>query len=145
MVVTSPGDIEAIVDFMRYTWDDRAELPKGALQTGAIPTLGPGEIPNYETHIQPIIKRYCASCHRAGKTNNNYLMGSYEEIMTSGDHSPNIRPGDLSSNMMRMLHREEIDAGRPMPPALTLKPELVVSSSCGSRQVHLKPLPTPRC
>jgi mono/diheme cytochrome c family protein len=121
----SPGDIEAIVDFMRYTWDDRAELPKGAQQTGAIPTLGPGETPNYETHIQPIVKRYCASCHRAGKTNNNYLMGSYEEIMTSGDDTPNIRPGDLSSNIIRMLHRQEIEAGGPMPPALALKPELV--------------------
>ncbi len=121
----SIADIEAIVDFMRYTWDDRAELPKEAAQGGAIPTLAAGEVPNYEKHIQLIIKKYCASCHRSGKTNNNYVMGSYEELMTSGDHAPNIIPGDLNSNMIRMLHREEIEAGGPMPPSKELKPELV--------------------
>jgi menaquinol-cytochrome c reductase cytochrome b/c subunit len=118
------ADIEAIVDFMRYTWDDRAEMPKEA-QGGAIPTLAAGEVPSYEKHIQLITKKYCVSCHRSGKTNNNYLMGSYEEMMTSGDDVPNIIPGDLNSNLIRMLHREEIDAGGPMPPSKELKPELV--------------------
>jgi menaquinol-cytochrome c reductase cytochrome b/c subunit len=120
----SIADIEAIVNFMRYTWDDRSEMPKEA-QGGAIPTLAAGEVPSYEKHIQLITKKYCASCHRSGKTNNNYLMGSYDEIMTSGDHTPNIIPGDLNSNLIRMLHREEIDSGGPMPPSKELKPELI--------------------
>jgi len=120
----SIADIEAIVNFMRYTWDDRVEMPKEA-QGGAIPTLAAGEVPSYEVHIQPIAKKYCVSCHRSGKTNNNYLMGSYNEIMTSGDNAPNIIAADLNSNMIRMLHREEIDAGGPMPPSKELKPELI--------------------
>jgi menaquinol-cytochrome c reductase cytochrome b/c subunit len=120
----SIADIEAIVDFMRYTWDDRAELPKEA-QGGAIPTLAAGEVPNYDTHIQPLFKKYCVSCHRSGKTNNNYVMGSYEEVMTSGDHAPNIIPGDPNSNLIRMINREEIEAGGAMPPSKALKPELV--------------------
>jgi menaquinol-cytochrome c reductase cytochrome b/c subunit len=120
----SIADIEVIVDFMRYTWDDRAVLPQEA-QGGAIPTLAAGEIPNYDTHIQPLLKKYCVSCHRSGKTNNNYVMGSYEEVMTSGDHAPNIIPGDLNSNLIRMIHREEIEAGGAMPPSKALKPELV--------------------
>jgi menaquinol-cytochrome c reductase cytochrome b/c subunit len=120
----SIADIEAIVSFLRYTWDDRVEMPKEA-QGGAIPTLAAGEVPSYEIHIQPIAKKYCVSCHRSGKTNNNYLMGSYDNIMTSGDDAPNIIPGDLNSNLIRMLHREEIDAGGPMPPSKELKPELV--------------------
>jgi mono/diheme cytochrome c family protein len=118
------ADIEAIVNFMRYSWDDRSEMPKEA-QGGAIPALAAGEVPSYEIHIQPIVKKYCISCHRSGKTNNNYWMGSYEEMMTSGDHTPNIIAGDLNSNMIRMLHREEIDAGGPMPPSKELKPELI--------------------
>jgi mono/diheme cytochrome c family protein len=120
----SVADIEALVDFMRYTWDDRAEMPKEA-QGGAIPTLAAGEVPSYEKHIQLITKKYCVSCHRSGKTNNNYLMGSYDEMMKSGDHTPNIIPGDLQSNLIRMIHREEIDAGGPMPPSKELKPELI--------------------
>jgi len=121
----TPGEIESIVTFMRYTWDDRVEKPKEAAQISAIPTLKPDEVPNYETHVAPIFKRYCVSCHRAGKENNNYLMTNYDEVMNSGDHKPNIIPGDLTSNLIRMLHREEIEAGGPMPPTKPLKPELV--------------------
>lgn len=120
----SRGEIEAVVIFMRYTWDDRAELPVEAAQAGAVPALGPDEVPSYTAHIQPIVKRYCVSCHRPGKKNNNYFMGSYEEIMTSGDNAPNIQPGDLNSNLILMLHRQEIEAGGPMPPTRELKPEL---------------------
>jgi mono/diheme cytochrome c family protein len=115
-----PGDIEAIVTFMRYTWDDRAEVPAEASVGFSVPALAEGEVPSYEVHVAPIVKRYCYSCHREGKENNNYLMGSYDETMNSGDNAPNIIPGDLGSNLIRMLHREEIDAGGPMPPTKPL-------------------------
>lgn len=121
----SRGEIDAIVTFMRYTWDDRVEIPEEAAQAGAIPELAPSEIPSYEVHIEPIVKRYCVSCHRPGKKNNNYLMRSYEEIMESGDNVPNIIPGDLNSNLILMINRQEIDAGGPMPPTRALKPELI--------------------
>lgn len=121
----SRGEINAVVTFMRYTWDDRAEIPAEAVAASAIPELGPDEVPSYEVHIQPIIKRYCISCHRPGKENQNYLMGTYVEVMTSGDHAPNIIPGDLNSNNIRMLHREEIDAGGPMPPTKPLPDEYI--------------------
>lgn len=121
----SRGEIDAIVTFMRYTWDDRVEIPQEAAQAGAIPALGPDEIPSYEVHIEPIIKRYCISCHRPGKKNNNYLMRTYQEVMETGDHFPNVIPGDLTSNNILMINREEIEAGGPMPPTRALKPELI--------------------
>jgi mono/diheme cytochrome c family protein len=121
----SRGEIQSIVAFMRYTWDDRAEIPQEAVQAGAIPTLGPDEIPSYEVHIAPIVKRYCVSCHRPGKENNNYLMRDYTETMETGDNAPNVIPFDLTSNLIRMINREEIDAGGPMPPTKALKPELI--------------------
>jgi mono/diheme cytochrome c family protein len=120
-----PGEIESIVAFMRYTWDDRMELPKEAAQASTIPALKPDETPAYEAHVAPIVKRYCVSCHRAGKENNNYLMTTYDEVMNTGDHKPNVKPGDLSSNLIRMLHREEIEAGGPMPPTKALKAEFI--------------------
>lgn len=119
------GDINAVVTFMRYTWDDRAEVPAEAAAASAIPALGPDETPSYDVHIQPIFKRYCISCHRPGKENNNYLMGTFEEVMTSGDHTPNIVPGDLNSNLILMINRQEIEAGGPMPPTRALKPEII--------------------
>lgn len=120
-----PGEIEAIVAFMRYTWDDRAEIPEEAAQASAIPALGSDEIPSYEVHVAAIFKRYCISCHRPGKENQNYLMQTYQEVMETGDNAPNIIPGDLNNNLIRMIHREDIEAGGPMPPTKALKPELI--------------------
>lgn len=120
----STSEIDYIVTFLRYTWDDRMQLPEEA-KPAAIPTLAADETPSYEVYLQPIIKRYCISCHRPGKKNNNYYMSTYQEIMTSGDQTPNVIPGDLSSNLIRMINRENTDAGGPMPPTKPLPPELV--------------------
>jgi mono/diheme cytochrome c family protein len=121
----SRADIDAIVTFMRYSWDDRAELPEEVAQAGAIPVLGLEEVPSYEVHIAPLVKRYCVSCHRPGKENNNYHMQSYDEVMQSGDNAPNVIAGDLNSNLILMINRQEIEAGGPMPPTKALKPELI--------------------
>jgi len=126
----SPGDIEAIVTFMRYTWDDRSELPEEVKQAQAIPALGPDEVPSYEVHVAPMVKRYCLSCHRPGKKNNNYHMATYEEIMTSGDNAPNnVIPGDANSILVRVINREDLKDLEypvgPMPPSKNLKPEVL--------------------
>jgi len=124
----APGDIKAIVTFMRYTWDDRMEIPQDVAAAGAVPALAPGEIPSYAVHIQPIVRRTCASCHREGKKNNNYLMGTYQDILTSGDNTPVLVAGDANSLLLRLIRREdvtEIKDLQPMPPSRALKPEWV--------------------
>lgn len=119
------GEINAMVTFMRFTWDDRVEIPEDALAAGAVPELGPDEIPTYQVHIEPIVRRTCLSCHRPGKENNDYLMGTYEEILNSGDNAPNLKDG-LESNLMRMLYREDIeDVGGAMPPSKPLREDWV--------------------
>jgi mono/diheme cytochrome c family protein len=120
------SEIEYIVNFMRYTWDDRAELPEEVTAANTMPTLGPDEVPSYDVHVQPIVKRYCVSCHREGKKNNNYFMTSYEEVINSGDNAPVMIAGDLNSLLILMIHRvEDLEEGGPMPPTKALKPELV--------------------
>ena len=124
--VLGPSDIEAIVTFMRYTWDDRVELPKEVAAANAIPTVAPGQVPSYELQISAIQKRYCVSCHRAGKKNNNYIMDNYDNTIKTGDHTPDLIAGDLLCNTMQMLNRVEgLEAGNPMPPTRALPPELV--------------------
>ena len=119
------GEADAIVTFMRYTWDDRVEIPEDAAAAGAIPELGPDEIPVYSIHIEPIVRRTCISCHRPGKKNGEYLMRDYDEILTTGDFAPNLIAGDLDSNLILMLHREEIEAGGPMPPTKPLREDWI--------------------
>ena len=99
----SPTDIENIVTFMRYTWDDRAELPAGTSPVASIPVLNPGEVPSYDVHIGPLVKRYCISCHRAGKQNNNYLLTSYDEMLNTGDNAPVMTAGDPQSLLLQLI------------------------------------------
>ncbi|MEA3350877.1 MAG: c-type cytochrome [Chloroflexota bacterium] len=116
------AEMESIVTFMRYTWDERVEIPQEAIY--AAPELAEGEAPSYDVYVLPIIKRNCVSCHRAGKENNNYLMGTYNEVLTSGDNADkNLIAGDLDgSYFIQSIYRESIldaDTGEeiigPMP------------------------------
>ena len=126
------SELDALVFFMRYTWDDRAELPADAASAGAIPALGENEIPSYEVHISKIIQRNCISCHRPGKENNNYLMGTYQEILTTGDNADNnLIAGDLNNYLALSIRGEEIfdENGerviQQMPPTKLMKEEYI--------------------
>jgi mono/diheme cytochrome c family protein len=125
------SQIGYMVTFMRYTWDDRFEAPP---VKPLFPALAEGEVPSYDVHIQPIVKRYCISCHRAGKTNNNYLMTTYDEILNTGDNKDkNVVAGDPTSYLLQVIQGKEIaDPNDPskvmirtMPPNSTLKPDVV--------------------
>jgi hypothetical protein len=129
----SKSEIDNIVIFMRYMWDDRFEIPAEALKP-LFPPLADGEVPSYDVHIAPIVKRYCISCHRAGKDNNNYLMTTYEEILATGDNvDNNIIAGNLDSYLLQVIQEHPImDPANPneeligvMPPKSVLKPNVV--------------------
>lgn len=125
------SEIDYITIFMRYSWDDRFEAP---VLPELFPPLADGEVPSYDVHIQPIVKRYCISCHRAGKDNNNYLMTTYEEILTTGDNVQfNLIAGDETSYLLQVIQEHAImNPDKPdeeligvMPPGKTLKPDIV--------------------
>ncbi|MDD2921560.1 MAG: hypothetical protein PHQ36_04670, partial [Anaerolineales bacterium] len=110
---------------------DRFEVPAEALKP-LFPPLAEGEVPSYDVHIQPIVKRYCVSCHRAGKENNNYLMTSYDEMLKTGDHADNnIVSGDEKSYLLQVIQGHAIsDANGKeiigvMPPNRALKPNAI--------------------
>jgi mono/diheme cytochrome c family protein len=125
----SRSEIDHIILFMRYMWDDRFEPPE---LKPLFPALTEGEVPSYEIHIAPIVKRYCISCHRAGKENNNYLMTTYDEILHSGDNKDkNVLPGHPDGYLIQVIqgtpilnpenHAEEMIG--VMPPKGNLKPD----------------------
>jgi mono/diheme cytochrome c family protein len=108
--------MDAIVTFMR-SWDDRVVIEMPAQM---VVELAEGEIPDYEMHVYPIFRRYCIACHREGNAQQNYIMTDHQNVMTGGDHAPNVVGGDLNNNLIRMLRREDIEAGGPMPPTRPL-------------------------
>jgi mono/diheme cytochrome c family protein len=125
------SEIDNIITFMRYSWDNRFEAP-------AIPELFPaladGEVPSYDVHIAPIVKRYCISCHRSGKENNDFLMTSYEEILSTGENKDkDIIAGDPNSYLLQVIQGTPIsDPQNPseeligvMPPKGHMKPDAI--------------------
>ncbi len=127
----STSEINSIVTFMRYSWDDRFEAPP--LQP-LFPPLAKDEVPSYDVHIQPIVKRYCLACHRAGKQNNNFLMDSYDNILHTGDNKDkDVIAGDLNGYLLQVIQGHAIpDPNDPsktlirtMPPTSTLKPDII--------------------
>jgi len=123
--------IDQMVTFMRYAWDDRFEMPE---IPELFPPLAEGEVPSYDVHIAPIVKRYCFSCHRAGKDNNEYLMTSYEEILTTGENVDfNLIPGENyeQSYLLQTIQETPIldENGEEiigvMPPKSVLKADVV--------------------
>jgi mono/diheme cytochrome c family protein len=95
------SEIDHIITFMRYSWDDRFEAPP---LKPLFPALVQGEVPSYEVHIAPIVKRYCISCHRPGKDNNDYLMTTYEEILKTGEHKDkNVIARDPNGYLIQVI------------------------------------------
>jgi hypothetical protein len=89
-------------------------------------------VPSYEVHISAVVKRYCVSCHRPGKQNNNFLMQTYQEILTTGDQYPNnVIAGDLNSYLIQTINGHPIlDASgaeiiSQMPPTKQIKQEYI--------------------
>jgi len=125
----SKSEIDYMTIFMRYMWDDRFEAP---VIKPLFPALADGEVPSYAVHIAPIAKRYCVSCHRAGKENSNFLMTSYEEMLSTGDNvDKNIIKGDETSYLLQVIQEHAIldESGTEiigvMPPSKALKPDVV--------------------
>jgi mono/diheme cytochrome c family protein len=126
----SASEIDYIVTFMRYSWDSRFEAPT---LKPLYPPLAAGEVPSYDVHIAPIVKRYCLSCHSAGKQNNNYVMDSYDNILKTGDQAPNLTAGDENSILLKIIQGASIpDPKNPtqtlirtMPPNGHLKPDII--------------------
>lgn len=123
------SEIDYIVLFMRYNWDDRFEKP---VLKPLFPPLADGEVPSYDVHIAPMVKRYCISCHRAGKENNEFVMTSYDEILTTGDNvDRNLVAGDETSYLLQVIQGHAIlnEQGEEiigvMPPKSTLKVEYI--------------------
>ncbi len=123
------AEIDYMVIFMRYAWDDRFEMPE---IKPLFPPLTDTEVPSYDVHIAPIVKRYCLSCHRAGKDSNAYFMDTYENILNSGDNADmNVIAGDENGYLLLTIQGQAIldENGQEvigvMPPKGTLKPDVI--------------------
>lgn len=124
------SEIDYIVTFMRYMWDDRFEKP---VIKPLFPPLAEGEVPSYEVHIAPVVNRYCISCHRPGKDSNEFYVDTYDNLLHSGKNaSNNLLAGDPNSYLLLVIQNHKIDAPASggdeigvMPPKKALKADII--------------------
>ncbi len=111
----------------------------GALKAEDIKTLGEAirewgpmgpeldyPIPSFSEDVYPIIKKECGGQCHLDKQKGGWSMAGYEDMMTKGEHAPNvIIPGDPDNSLLAQKLRNVQTEGEMMPTDRRLKPAQV--------------------
>jgi mono/diheme cytochrome c family protein len=117
-------EIRIIVAFMR-AWAAPEEEAPDAKSLAALAELARIETPSFARHVKPILDKKCASCH-AKRLKGNYSVADHDKTLNSGDHPPNVIPGDAAnSQLVQMLRGIKTPAGGLMPPSKPLAKEQI--------------------
>jgi WD40 repeat protein len=114
-------------------------------------------VPDFNTHVAPIFKKYCQGCHNAKDAEHGLVLDSYETLLKGGDDGAVISAGRSDQSRLLMMldgrakpimppegneapSKDEIavikawiDAGAKSPSGKPLDPTLLVTP-------HVKPL-----
>ncbi|MDB5387235.1 MAG: translocation protein TolB [Planctomycetaceae bacterium] len=70
--------------------------------------------PDYDQHVAPILKKYCAGCHNPTELDGEFSLESFSDLQKGGSHGAAILAGDSkSSRLIRVLTGQAKPA---MPP-----------------------------
>jgi WD40 repeat protein len=70
--------------------------------------------PDFDQHVAPILKKYCAGCHNATELDGELSLDSYADLQKGSPHGPAVLAGDSkSSRLIRVLTGQSKPA---MPP-----------------------------
>ena len=113
-------DIDAIVAYMR-SWEANppAALPPQPPASGGTPTPGaqsstPSSSPSFAADVMPILQAKCVLCHGSL---GGWNATSYTSVMTSGDHTPVVIPGDAANSLLAQKLLGTQTMGGIMPPS----------------------------
>jgi mono/diheme cytochrome c family protein len=84
---------------------------------GASPT--PAATPSFAADVLPVLQKNCAACHGSL---GGWDSSSYNAVMTSGDHAPVVRPGDVKTSLLaqKLLGTQTVGGVMPMSGVLPL-------------------------
>ena len=94
-------------------------LPAGSATTGASGT--PAAEASFSGQVMPILQAQCQACHGASIKLGGWDIASYDSIMTSGENSPVIIPGDAENSLLAQLIHGT--GGKAMPPQGGMSPQ----------------------
>ncbi len=72
-------------------------------------------VPSFSEEVYPIIEKECAGQCHLEKQKGGWSMSSYEDMMTTGEHSPVIIPGDPDNSLLVQKLQNRQKEGEMMP------------------------------
>lgn len=71
------------------------------------PFCAADDAPDFNTHVLPILNKYCSACHSADEAEGKLVLASFDELMKGGENGAAITPGrSETSRLIRLLTRE---------------------------------------
>ena len=80
------------------------------------PTPTPSVAPSFSRQVLPLLTEKCAVCHSAKTQLGGWDASSYQNVMTSGVHSPVVVPGNVTGSLLAQKIRGFQTSGNIMPP-----------------------------
>jgi hypothetical protein len=72
---------------------------------------------SYKKEVEPILLKYCATCHNADDEHPSELyMDTYETLMKGGKHGKAVLPGNAKESLIIMKTDTIPPFGKMMPP-----------------------------
>ena len=102
---TTAISILLLVSVLRSTAPDEPAIAADAELAAA---------PDFNTHIAPLLQKYCVGCHNATDAEHGLVLESYESLLRGGDGGAVIVPG--KSDTSRLLLMLDGRAKPAMPP-----------------------------
>ncbi len=111
--VLSPDQLQQLVHYIR-TLKPSTNGSGGAVTSPAS---------SFSGQVLPILQAKCQVCHNSGTKLGGWDSSSYEAVMTSGNNSPAVIPGDVKNSLLAQLIQGV--NGKTMPPLGGLSQEEV--------------------
>jgi hypothetical protein len=65
------------------------------------------DAPDFNTHVLPILNKYCSACHNADDAKGKLILDNFDKLMAGGEHGAAVTPGrSEASRMIRLLTRQ---------------------------------------
>jgi mono/diheme cytochrome c family protein len=95
--------------------------PPSSPQTTLTPQPAPTN-PTFTADVLPIFQQYCKMCHG---NQGGWDSTSYQAVMTTGDHSPVVIPGDPTNSLLAQKLQGTSKIGGIMPPTGELPDDII--------------------
>ncbi len=95
------------------TWLGREPRPAASLQTGL---AAGGEKSVHAAHVQPLLDKYCVSCHGPEKSKADLRLDTLQGLLKGGESGPALSAGQGASSLVVKRMRLPADDENRMPP-----------------------------